>query len=56
MSQKAVLRLKLQTSLKIALVASLFGLIAAIIIKEKYILIISIINLILSVYLANVLR
>ncbi len=56
MSQKTVLRLKLQTTLKIALVASLIGLVAAVATKEKYILIISIINLVLSVYLANVLR
>ena len=50
------MRLRLQSSLKIAFIASLFGLVVAAITEEKYLLIISIINLILSIYLVSILR
>ncbi len=56
LSQKALVKIRLHTSVKIALIASLVGFISAIIIKEKYLLIISLINLLISFYTYITLR
>lgn len=56
MARENTIRLSFKTSIKIAFLVSLAGLLSAILVKERYLLLLSLINFLLSLYIIKAYR
>ncbi len=56
MSQEGVIRIGFKTTIKIAFLTSMIGILSSALVKERYLLLISLINLILSLYIIKTYR